>query len=210
MAVGPTPDVEHLLSAARQGRPDCLGVLLQRYRNYLLLLAQVQIRRHLKQRVSPSDVVQQTFLRACEHFGQFAGQTEAEWEAWLRSILVSCLVRLVEEHLKAKKRDARRDVSLNHCRRELEQSAADLHAALAGQASSPSLRAERRDQAVWVAEQLARLPADYREVIRLRHLEELSTVEIARLLGRSEAAVRKLWGRGLAAFRQLLQGGAPP
>jgi DNA-directed RNA polymerase specialized sigma24 family protein len=86
-----------LLAAARAGRSECLGDLLQLYRNYLLLLARTQIDLHLQGRVDASDAVQETFLDACSDFANFRGTTEAEfwpgcarswsstWRAWCRS-----------------------------------------------------------------------------------------------------------------------------
>src|SRR5215471_1370038 len=113
---------ERLLAAARQGDADCLGALLGLYRNYLHLLARTQIDLHLQGRASPSDVVQETFLQACANFGQFRGGGEQELLAWLRRILVNALARLVEKQVKARKRDVRREVSVERLRQHLEGS----------------------------------------------------------------------------------------
>ena len=75
-------DPEGLLTRARQGDADSLGALLELYRNYLHLLARTQIDLHLQGRVSPSDVVQETFLQACRHFGQFRGGSDKELLLW--------------------------------------------------------------------------------------------------------------------------------
>src|SRR5207237_7791368 len=101
-------DPTELLAKARQGNGESLGALLELYRNYLYLLARTQIDLHLQARANASDVVQETFLQACSHFQQFRGQSEGEFLAWLRRILVHNLVRLVEKQLKAQKRDVRR------------------------------------------------------------------------------------------------------
>ena len=89
-------DPRRLLAGARQGDNDCLGALLELYRNYLHLLARTQIDLHLQGRASPSDVVQETFARACENFGQFRGTSERELLGWLRRILVNTLAQLVD------------------------------------------------------------------------------------------------------------------
>jgi RNA polymerase sigma-70 factor (ECF subfamily) len=196
-------DPERLLSAARQGHAECLGALLELYRNYLHLLARTQIDLHLHGRTDPSDLVQETFLQACRHFDQFRGGGEKELLAWLRTILVNELARLVEKHLRAKKRDARREVSLDRHREALESSSAHFEAALAGQHSSPSAQAQRRELAAQVADQLARLPPHYRDVIVLRNLEGLAFEDVARRMGRSAGAVRVLWLRALDQLRQL-------
>ncbi len=141
------PKPEQLLAEARQGRSDCLGTLLELYRNYLHLLARTQIDLHLQGRVDAADLVQETFLDACRDFGQFRGTTEAEFVAWLRKILVFNLARLVQKQVVAQKRNVRRDVSLEQHLAALERSSANIEAALVGRHSSPSAQAQRRERA---------------------------------------------------------------
>ena len=193
---------EQLLARARNGQSDCLGPLLEIYRNYLYLLARTQIDLHVQGRVNPSDVVQETFLQACRKFGQFRGSSEREWLGWLRRILLNNLARVVEKQMRAKKRDVRREVSLDERVATLERSSAAVEAALASECSSPSHQARRRERVALVADQLARLPADYRDVIVLRNLEGLSFKEVAKRMERSPSAVRALWLRALEQLRE--------
>lgn len=79
---------------------------------------------------------------------------------------------------------------------------------LVASTSSPSHRAARREQAVLLAEALGKLSEDYREVIILRHLEQLPFAEVAARMHRSEDSVQKLWVRALARLRQSMGGGA--
>src|SRR6188768_1962245 len=72
----------NILEDARQGDRQRIGELLSQYRNYLLLLATTQIESRLQPRVSPSDIVQETMLKAHRHFAQFRGQSEKELLAW--------------------------------------------------------------------------------------------------------------------------------
>ena len=199
------PNAEQLLAAARQGQHECLGTLLELYRNYLHLVARTQIDLHLQAQVNPSDLVQETFLEAYRDFNQFRGQTEVELLGWLRRILLHNLGRLVEKQVRAKKRSVRRTVSLEQRLKELDKSAAKVEAALLCHGSSPSARAERRELAAVLADQLARLPKSHREVIILRNLEGLSFEEVAQRLKRSPGAVRVLWLRALDRLRQLLK-----
>ena len=115
--------VSALIGKARRGSKSSLGGLLEAYRNYLAVLAATRIEKRLLARVSPSDVVQETMLRAHKHFGQFRGSTEQELLSWLRQILVNNLARFVEQHILAARRDVRREVSLERLGAAVEQSA---------------------------------------------------------------------------------------
>ncbi len=133
---------------------------LLRNRNYLRLLARSLVGGGLRVRVDPSDVVQETYLKAHREFARFLGSGEPELVAWLRRILVHNLADLVKHH-RARGRDFRREEPLEDL---LERSSLALQQALAAPISSPGDRAARREQAVLLADALARLPDDYREV----------------------------------------------
>jgi RNA polymerase sigma-70 factor (ECF subfamily) len=195
---------EALLERARADDPAALGRLLELYRNYLRLQARTLIGRTLRVRVDPSDLVQETFLEAARDFGSFGGSTEAELLAWLRQILIRNLADEVRRH-QADMRDVRREESLEAL---LEQSRQAAEQALAQAASTPSAQARRREEAVILADALEALPADYREVILLRHVERLRFDEIAARMNRSSGAVRMLWTRALERLHGLLEG--PP
>jgi len=189
---------ERLIASARAGDPESLDRLLRQYGNYLQILAQTQMGAKLRQRVAPSDLAQDTLVLAFRRFGQFRGATEKELLAWLRRILARRLADHVKKH-KSLKRDLRRDVSLEDA---LRQSSMHVQRALADGIGSPSSLAARRENAVLLADLLAQLPEDYREVLILRHLERLDFARIAVRMGRSAEAVRQLWVRALEQFRQ--------
>lgn len=193
---------EGLMFLARAGDAAALGRLLGMYRSYLKLLARVQIDRRLNGKVDPSDVVQDTFLYAQQAFAMFRGTTEAEVMAWLRRILASRLKDLVRRFCAAQRRSVRLERRLDG---ELEQTSLSVQR-LAARESSPSQKASRREQAALVADAVARLPAAYRDVLVLRHMEELTFAEIAGRMGRSEDSVKKLWVRALAALRRSFGG----
>src|SRR2546423_15240757 len=101
-------DREQLLAAVRAGGDEeALGRLLERYRAYLTLLARLQIGRRLQGKADPADMVQETFLEAARHFGQFRGTTEPEFAAWLRQILAACLAHLGRRYYGTQARDVR-------------------------------------------------------------------------------------------------------
>ena len=105
-------EIDQLFASARAGSASCLGRLLTLYSNYLKLLIAAQLDERLQVRVSPSDIVQETFFEAHRDFPQFRGQSTGEFVAWLRRILVNNILHVVEQHLLAEKRDVRREISL--------------------------------------------------------------------------------------------------
>jgi RNA polymerase sigma-70 factor (ECF subfamily) len=195
--------IPSLISGARRGDTSSIGVLLQQYRNYLMVLASTQIENRLQPRVSPSDVVQETMLRAHKNFAQFRGTTEGELLAWLRQILVNNLAKFVELHVLAARRDVRREVSIDRIGAALEQSTIQLAAMLPAEAKSPSMAVEEREEAVLLADRLAQLPASYRQVLVLRNLQALPFEEVAKQMDRSVGATRMLWLRAIEKLRSV-------
>lgn len=198
-----------LIKRARRGSKSSLGSLLEQYRNYLVVLAATQIEKRLQPRVSPSDVVQETMLRAHKNFAQFRGTTEQELLAWLRQILVNNLARFVEQHMLAARRDVRREVSIERLGVALEQSTIQLAALVPAQGKSPSMAVQQREEAVVLADRMAHLPDDYREVLVLRNLQGLPFDEVAHRIGRSVGATRMLWLRAIEKLRSVYRKDPP-
>jgi RNA polymerase sigma-70 factor, ECF subfamily len=194
-------DIARLLSVARRGNRDGIGQLLQHYRNYLMLLATTQVERRLQSRVSPSDIVQETMLRAHRHFAQFRGQTEAELLAWLRQILITNLARFIERYMLAAKRDIRREVSIEQIGIARSESSARFDSFLSARGQTPSAAAQRREEAVLLADRLSRLPQKYRDILVLRHIHGLSFEQAAAMLKRPLGATRMLWLRAIKKLR---------
>jgi RNA polymerase sigma-70 factor (ECF subfamily) len=198
-------DNDHLQALARAGDEAALGALLERYRPYLTLLARLQIGRRLQGKADPTDMVQETFLEATRNFAHYRGGSEPELSAWLRQILATRLARLARHYFGTQARDVRLERDLAD---DLDRSSRALDGGLVADQSTPSQRASRREQAVMLADALATLPDDYREVIILRHLEGLTFPEVARRMGRSLDSVEKLWARALPRLQKAL--GAEP
>ncbi len=199
------PRPVELLVRARAGDRQALGQLLELYRNYLLLLARLQIGRRLQGKVDDADLVQETFLDAHRYFDNFRGTTESELVAWLRQILAGQLSNLLRRYFSTQRRNVRLEQELVD---EMNQSSRALDLGLAAPHSSPSQRAAQREQAVLLADALESLPDAYREVIILSHLEGLPFPEVARRMGRTVASVKHLWARALGRLRRSL-GGSP-
>jgi RNA polymerase sigma-70 factor (ECF subfamily) len=194
-------DAHALLARAKALGGSELGELLQLYRNYLSILATAQLDARLRRRISPSDLVQEALLGAYRDFGQFRGGSERELLAWLRQILINCLHHAYETHIKAGRRDLRREVSLDDVGQALDRSAMRLGQCLADRVHSPSAPAHASERAVEIADQLAKLRPDYREVIVLRNLQGMSFEEVAVRMERKPGAVRMLWLRAIEQFR---------
>jgi RNA polymerase sigma-70 factor (ECF subfamily) len=174
---------------------------LERYGDYLQLLARLQLSPRLQAKLDASDVVQQVLLQAHEGRGQFRGQSEAEWLAWLRAILANALAAAARR-FGTESRDLGRERSLEA---ELDQSSSRLEGLLAADQSSPSERAARGEELLRLTEALARLPADQRRVVELHHLKGLPVAEVAERVSRTRAAVVGLLFRGLKKLRELLR-----
>jgi RNA polymerase sigma-70 factor (ECF subfamily) len=194
-------DPEELLEQARAGSGQALGQLLQLYRNYLAILARMQLGRRLQGKVDDSDLIQETFLEAHRHFEQFRGTGEAELVSWLRQILAGVLANLLRRYYGTRRRDVRLERELAG---ELDESSQALNAGLLARHSTPSERATRREQGVLLADALQQLPEDYRDVIVLSHLEGLKFPEVARRMGRTVPSVKNLWARALGKLRRTL------
>jgi RNA polymerase sigma-70 factor (ECF subfamily) len=199
----PAQGPEHLRSLVRAGSRDDLGLLLDGYREYLLLIAQRELDQDLKAKGGASDLVQETFLEAQRDFAQFHGQTEGELLAWLRQLLLNNVANFGRRFHEAAKRDVGRELPLEGDRSSFNQAAG-----VADSAPSPSDVAVQHEQAEAIERALARLPDDYRQVLLLRYREELPFEVVARRLGRSVNAARKLWARALERFQEEM--GTPP
>ncbi len=173
---------------------------LERYRDYLRLLARLQLDPRLRARVDASDVVQQTFLQAHQALPGFRGGTSAELAAWLRQILARNLAHVVRDHGRDR-RDVGRERSLEAA---LDASSLRLEGWLAAEQSSPSQQAQRNEELLRLAQVLAGLPEAQREAVVLHYWQGWTTTEIGKHLDRSPAAVAGLLKRGLKELRKHL------
>jgi RNA polymerase sigma-70 factor (ECF subfamily) len=173
---------------------------LQQYREYLSMLARLQLDRRLQGKLDLSGIVQQTLLEAHQAAEQLRGRSPGEKAAWLRKALARNLADEVRR-LTRGRRDVGRERSLEDA---LEQSSARLEAWLAAEQSAPGRQAERQEQALHLAEVLARLPERQRRAVELRHLKGLSIAEVANEMNCSRSTVVGLLNRGVKGLRELL------
>ncbi len=173
---------------------------LEQFRDYLNLLARLQLDARLQGKIDLSSVVQQTLLEAHQALGRLEDRNVSLRAAWLRQILANNLRDEVRK-LGTEARDVERERSLEAA---LDQSSSRLEGWLAADQSSPSEQAMRQERMLALAAALARLPADQRRAIELHHLRGESLADVAWQLGRTKGAVAALLFRGLRKLRELL------
>ncbi len=185
--------------------PEERNLALEGYREYLRLLARVQLDSRLQGKLDPADIAQETLLQAHQARDQFHGQSAPELAAWLRQILANTL-REALRRFAVEGRDPGLEQSLEA---SLQESSLRLENWLAGEQSSASQQAERQEQVLLLAAGLAQLPQDERRALELRHLEGWSVEAVGQQFGQSEAEVAGLLRRGLKRLRQLLAQQSP-
>jgi RNA polymerase sigma-70 factor (ECF subfamily) len=154
---------------------------LEQYREYLHLLARLQVDERLQGKLDPSDVAQETLLKAHEALGQFRGTSDAEMAAWLRAILTNTLTDGLRR-FQAGARNLDQERSLQAA---LEESSSRLEAWLAAEQSSPVEQAIRQEQLLDLAGALGRLPEHQRRAVELRDLKGCTVPEVASQMERS-------------------------
>jgi RNA polymerase sigma-70 factor (ECF subfamily) len=196
------PDTEQLLRQAGQGDALARDQLLARHRARLHQAVAVRLDRRLAPRVDPSVVVQETLAEAAGRLPDYLCQRPLPFYPWLRQLALERLIDLHRRHLRAGKRSVQRE---ERAPPPLpDESAAALAQRLFSRGSSPSARLQRREVAQRVQAALLQLSERDRELLVLRHLEQLPTRDVAAVLGLSEGAVKMRLLRALERLRTLL------
>lgn len=178
-----------------------LAELFARHRDHLRRMVQVRIDQRLAQRVDASDVVQEAYLAAQKRLVH-AEKMEAPPLVWLRQITQQTLVDLHRQHVEAECRAAGREVPLLLPPGMTSMIA--LAEALAGDGSSPSSAARRDERRMQLAVALDQLEPTDREILLLRHFEELGNKEVAELLGLQQTAASNRYFRALQKLKQIV------
>ena len=193
-------DTEQLLEQAERGDLAARQQLLLRHQKRLRQLIALRLDRRLAARIDPSDVVQETLVEAVQKLSEYLRRRPLPFYPWLRQLACERLIDLHRRHVQAKKRSVRREQPPPLP----DESAEQLADQLVARSGSPSSRLRRSELRARTRMALARLPEHDRELLVLRHLEQLSTAEIAAILGISEAAFYTRHVRALERLRALL------
>jgi len=190
----PATRLASLLEDARGGCDRSLGELTERYRRYLLLVANTEISADLRAKFAPSDLVQETFLHAGQSFDRFTGSSEQELLAWLRRILHYRAMHAARRYQQVAGRDVTRELRLLG-----EQDGASW--GIVDSSPTPSAHILAAEDRAALDRALARLSAEHRQIILLRTLERMSFAEIGTHMQCSAEAARKRWVRAVAHLR---------
>jgi RNA polymerase sigma-70 factor (ECF subfamily) len=200
---GNLSETNQLLEQAAQGDPQSLGTLLAKHGDRLRRMVALRMDRRLQGRIDPSDIIQETYLEASVRLAEYLRDPSMPFFLWLRFLAGQKLVTLHRHHLGVQMRAAGQEVAL--CRGRLpEASSAALAAQLLGHDTRASEAAIRAELKVQVQEALNRMDPLDREVLALRHFEQLSRAEIAQVLEISEGAAGKRYIRALERLKQFL------
>jgi RNA polymerase sigma-70 factor (ECF subfamily) len=179
-------DTTYLVQAAAAGDGRAVDELFTRYRDRLARMVRLRISQRLQARVDASDVLQESLIDAARHLAEYARNPAIPFYLWLRNIAGIKLAELHRRHLGTQRRDAGREVSL-HRGGVPAVSSASLAGQLIGHATSPSDVAIKEELRLAVQEALNSMDPIDREVIALKHFEQLSISEIAQVTGLSKA-----------------------
>jgi RNA polymerase sigma-70 factor (ECF subfamily) len=185
------------------GDQQALTELFARYRDRLRRMVKLRLDRRLQGRVDASDVLQEAYLDAARRAADYAANPTMPFFLWLRWLTGQRLLMVHRQHLGAKMRDAGQEVSLY--RGALPQaSSVSLAAQLLGRMTSPSLAAVRAEMQLKLQEALNSMDPLDREVLTLRHFEELSNGEVAAVLGIQKSAASNRYIRALKRLKDVL------
>ena len=196
-------DIQEQLRRLADGDPQALAELFARYRDRLRRMVKLRPERRLQGRIDASDVLQEAYLDMAQRAPEYAANPTMPLFLWLRLLTGQRLLMAHRQHFGAKMRDAGQEVSLY--RGALPQaSSVSLAAQLLGRMTSPSLAAVRADMQVKLQEALNGMDPIDREVLTLRHFEELSNGETAAVLGLQKAAASNRYVRALRRLKDVL------
>ena len=195
-------EVAALIARLRTGDHSALAELFDRHREKLRRMVQLRLDPRLAGRVSTSDVLQEAYIDALKRVEHYFEKPDQAFFGWLRLVVGQRIADVHREHL-AQKRNASRDVPMHGGAPGADS--ACIAALLLGSITSPSHAAARNESLVRLEAALEQMDPIDREVLALRHFEELSNTETAEILGIEPPAASKRYVRALARLKQTLE-----
>jgi RNA polymerase sigma-70 factor (ECF subfamily) len=202
-ATANSTETNRLLQQVGAGDREVWGELLERHRPRLRRMVDLRLDHRLQGRLDASDVIQEAFLNASVQLADYLKNPEIPFYLWLRLVTGQKLVALHRHHLGTKARDAGREISLYRGVLPGANSAA-LTSQLMGREPSPSEAARDVEQRLGVQEALNSMDPLDREILALRHFEQLNNAEAAQVLGLQDSAASKRYTRALKRLKEIL------
>ena len=202
---GEVPEMLALIDRAAAGDSAAWGALLTSHQQRLARVVTFRMDQRLRGRLDADDVVQEAFVEASKHRGDYFRGPSTSLFLWLRGVVTNKLLELHRHHLGTRMRDAKRDRPIDAAPRTSSgETSAALCAQLTAGLTRPSVAAVRNEIRLRLADALNQIDPMDREVLALRHFEQLSSTEAAQLLGIQERAAAKRYLRALERLRQIL------
>jgi RNA polymerase sigma-70 factor (ECF subfamily) len=198
MAINDSSQTSVLLQRLRSGDRDALVALFDHYRPRLRQMLRLRMDPRVAARFDASDVLQDAYLDAAHQIEGYLQHSQVDIYVWLRELAWERLLNLQRRHLGAKCRAVERDVPLP------AESSALLAKALLAQGPSPSQAVLQEELRRRLQRALEKLKPPDREVILMRHYEEMSNGEVAQTLGLSASAATMRYGRALFRLKEIL------
>ena len=195
--------IEELERRLRGGDTQALAELFARDRERLWRIVEFRLAQPLRGRLGPDDVLQEAFLAASHRLKHYAESPATSPFIWLRMIVNQTLIDLHRQHLEAQKRNAAREVSVDGMP-YVEATSASVAIQLVGVFTSPSRAAARADILGLVQAAIEQMDPIDREVLALRHFEELTNSEVAEALGIEQKAASIRYIRALRRLKEIL------
>lgn len=197
------PEHEELLQQLTSDREEALAKFYSIVRDRLARVVAFRLDYRLSGRVSESDVLQDTYVRAAQRIESYLDKPDMPFFVWLRLEANQRLHEIHRQHFGAEKRDIRREVNLSQ-KPSANQTSLALAAHLVAQMTSASQIIERAEQINKLERTLNEMNELDREVIALRHFEELSNLETAEILKIEPAAASKRYIRALKRLKEIM------
>ena len=196
-------DVAELLERAGRGDQDALRELFSRHRDRLKRMVHLRLSRRLAGRIDDSDVLQEAFLDIARRLDEYLKEPSLPFFLWMRHMTGLKLTEVHRRHLGTQLRDADREVTLHRGGLPMADSVS-LAAQLLGTLTAPSQAAIKAETRLYVQEALNSMDPIDREVLALKHFEQLSTSEIAEVLGLSKAGAGSRYLRAIKRLKEIL------